>query len=60
MKMRGGEIFKNRILKLNSLFIFVIRIEHDGSIYTPYHFLEISKKTGQYFDLQKIMIEKYF
>ncbi|GAB6074327.1 EAL domain-containing protein [Nautilia lithotrophica] len=38
----------------------LMRIEYDGTIYTPYYFLEISKKTGQYFDLQKIMIEKCF
>ncbi len=38
----------------------LIRIEHEGKIYSPFHFLEISKKTGQYLDLQKIMIEKCF
>ncbi|ACM93273.1 ggdef family protein [Nautilia profundicola AmH] len=38
----------------------LMRIEHEGKIYTPENFLEISKKTGQYFDLQKIMIEKCF
>lgn len=38
----------------------LIRIEYEGEIYPPYHFLEISKKTGQYIDLQKIMIDKCF
>jgi len=38
----------------------LIRIEHEGKIYSPFYFLDISKKTGQYLDLQKIMIEKCF
>ena len=38
----------------------LMRIEHDGEIFTPYHFLNIAKKTHQYEALQKIMIEKCF
>jgi len=38
----------------------LIRLEHNGEIFSPYFFLEISKKTGQYQKLQKIMIEKCF
>jgi diguanylate cyclase (GGDEF)-like protein len=38
----------------------LMRIKHGNDIYTPYHFLEIAKKTHQYETLQKIMIEKCF
>jgi len=38
----------------------LMRIRHNGEIYTPYHFLEISKKTHQYETLQRIMIDKCF
>jgi diguanylate cyclase (GGDEF)-like protein len=38
----------------------LIRVEYEGEIYAPHHFLEISKQTGQYFELQRIMIDKCF
>jgi len=38
----------------------LMRIKHKGDIFTPYHFLEIAKKTHQYETLQKIIIEKCF
>jgi len=38
----------------------LIRLKDNDKIYTPYFFLEISKKTGQYQTLQKIVIEKSF
>jgi len=38
----------------------LMRLKHNGTIYTPYFFLEIAKKTYQYETLQKIMIEKCF
>jgi len=38
----------------------LIRIKDGKNIYTPYHFLEIAKKTYQYETLQQIMIEKCF
>jgi len=38
----------------------LMRLKHNGKIYTPYFFLEIAKKTYQYETLQKIMIEKCF
>jgi len=38
----------------------LIRIEHEGKMVSPFFFLDVSRKTGQYLDLQKIMIEKCF
>ncbi|GAB6075084.1 EAL domain-containing protein [Nautilia lithotrophica] len=38
----------------------LMRIKYEDKIYTPYHFLEIAKKTHQYETLQKIIIEKCF
>lgn len=38
----------------------LIRIEYEGKIYSPYFFLDVAKKTGQYIELQKIMIDKCF
>ncbi|ACM92933.1 ggdef family protein [Nautilia profundicola AmH] len=38
----------------------LMRIKHEGKIFTPYYFLEIAKKTHQYETLQKIIIEKCF
>jgi len=38
----------------------LIRLKDDEKIYSPYFFLDISKKTGQYQELQKIMIKKSF
>ncbi len=37
-----------------------MRIKHEGKVYTPYHFLDIARKTYQYETLQKIIIEKCF
>ena len=33
-------------------------VETDGTVYTPYHFLEIAKKTRQYPELTRIMVKK--
>jgi len=38
----------------------LMRIEYEGKIYSPAQFLNISRKTGQYIELQKRMIEKCF
>jgi diguanylate cyclase (GGDEF)-like protein len=38
----------------------LIRLKEGDRVYSPYFFLEISKKTGQYQELQKIMIKKSF
>jgi len=38
----------------------LMRIEHDGKIITPFNFLSIAKKNGDYLDLTKIIIEKAF
>jgi len=38
----------------------LMRLEHNGKVYTPYFFLEIAKKTYQYEIIQKILIEKCF
>lgn len=38
----------------------LMRIKHNNKIYTPFHFLEIAKKTHQYEALQTIIIEKCF
>ncbi len=38
----------------------LVRLKYKDKIYTPYHFLEISKKSHQYEAIQKIVIEKSF
>ena len=38
----------------------LVRLKDNDKIYTPYFFLEISKHTHQYHDIQKIMIKKTF
>jgi len=50
-------IFKdNNIEKYETL----IRIDNNGEIISPFKFLEIAKKNGDYFDLTRIIIEKSF
>jgi len=51
------EIVSNdKILKYETL----MRIEHDDEIITPFKFLDIAKKNGDYLDLTKIIIQKSF
>ena len=50
----------NTKTKKTDKFECLIRLKNQEKIYTPYFFLDISKKTGQYQELQKIMIEKSF
>ena len=38
----------------------LVRLKHGDKIYSPYFFLEISKHTGKYYNIQKIMVEKSF
>jgi len=38
----------------------LIRLEHNGNIYSPFFFLEHAKRAGLYVELQKIMIKKTF
>jgi len=47
---------KHKVTKFECL----IRLEYENKIYTPYFFLDIAKKTGQYQTLQKIIIKQSF
>ena len=38
----------------------LVRLKHEDKVYSPYFFLDISKHTGKYYDIQKIMVEKSF
>ena len=38
----------------------LVRLKDNDKIYTPYFFLDISKHTHQYHDIQKIMVKKTF
>jgi len=50
-------IFENGVIyKYETL----MRINNDGEIISPFKFLEISKKNGDYLDLTKIIIDKSF
>ena len=38
----------------------LVRIDNNGEILSPFKFLDLAKKNGDYFDLTKIIIEKSF
>jgi len=52
-------IIDNKTQKVNK-YECLVRLKDGDKIYSPFFFLEISKQTNQYYDIQKIMVEKTF
>lgn len=53
-------IVNARTLEIEKYEALVRIIEDDGSVVTPFHFLEISKKVKLYYHVTRIMIDKVF
>ena len=45
------DTFSNEVYKYEML----VRLQHEGNIYTPYHFLEAAENSGQLYDIFKFM-----
>lgn len=53
-------IYNNELKKIEKYESLVRLKDKDGEIISPYKFLEISKKSKQYIDITKVVIEKSF
>ncbi|MEW5832562.1 MAG: EAL domain-containing protein [Campylobacterota bacterium] len=53
-------IVNARTLEIEKYEALVRIVEEDGSVVTPYHFLDISKKVKLYYHVTRIMIDKVF
>ncbi|BCO10226.1 hypothetical protein GF1_26020 [Desulfolithobacter dissulfuricans] len=53
-------IYNNRTNKIDKYEALVRLIDTDGSVISPFHFLDIAKKAKLYTDITRIMIEKSF
>ena len=53
-------IFNNHTQKIEKYESLVRLIDEDGSIVSPFYFLDIAKSSGQYIDITKVVIKKSF
>lgn len=53
-------IINNENQKIEKYECLVRMVELDGSIVTPYHFLDVAKKSKNYFEITKIVISEAF
>ena len=53
-------IFNNYTQRIEKYESLVRLIDEDGTVISPYYFLEIAKSTGQYIDITKKVIDKSF
>jgi len=53
-------IFNNNTQKIEKYEVLVRLQEEDGTIISPYYFLDIAKSSSQYIDITKVVIKKSF
>lgn len=58
--MHYQPIVNNRLKKITKYEALVRLVEEDGTIISPFHFLDIAKNSGQYIDITKVVIAKSF
>lgn len=58
--MHYQPIVNNHTKKITKYEALVRLIDEDGTIISPFHFLDIAKNSGQYIDITKVVIAKSF